>query len=247
MGTITLEQVTVDLPVYDAHHRSFRRAVVEAGVGGMVLRHRRGYPVVRALDGIDLELNPGDRLGVIGHNGAGKSTLLRVLGGLCEPTGGIARLGNSTCCLLNTATILDPEMTGHENIDHVATMLGISSRRQAGLRHEIERFTDLGTFLEMPVRTYSSGMSMRLSFALLTAQEPDLLLIDEALGAGDIHFVQHAAERLRHLRERASIIVMISHDPSHILDMCSRVIWLDHGRIHREGAVDEVVEAYLAR
>lgn len=246
MATIKLEQITVDLPVYDAHHRSFRRAIVEAGVGGTILRHRRGYPVIRALDGVDLELNPGDRLGLVGHNGAGKSTLLRVLGGLCEPTGGRARIGSKVCSLLSPGSILDPEMTGIENIEHAATLLSIPAKRASTLQQEIAGFTELGSFLDMPVRTYSAGMSMRLSFALMTAQEPDLLLLDEVLGAGDRHFMQLAADRLASLRERASILVVVSHDPDHIRKTCSTVAWLDHGKISRIGPADEVLEAYLA-
>lgn len=245
MAIITLDRVSVELPIYDAHHRSFRRAIVQAGVGGKILQHRRGYAVIRALDEVSLELQPGDRLGLVGHNGAGKSTLLRVLGGLCEPTGGTARIGGATSALLTAASVLDPEMSGHENIDHVATLLGIPQARQRGLHAEIERFTDLGEFLDLPVRTYSAGMAMRLSFALLTAQEPDLLLIDEALGVGDVHFLHQASERLARMREQASILVLVSHDSEQIRQICDKVAWLDHGRLRRIGPTAEILEDYL--
>ena len=245
MPAISLDQVTVDLPIYDAHHRSFRRAILSARIGGDILNHRRGYPVVRALDHVSLNLNEGDRLGLVGHNGAGKSTLLRVLGGLCEPTGGTARTNLEVCSLLTTSSILDPEMTGHENIEHAAIMLGLGDKR-AELSRDVADFTELGAYLDLPVRTYSSGMSMRLSFALLTAQNPDILLLDEVMGAGDLHFFTRATERLARLRERAGIIVVVSHDPNHIRKLCSTVAWLDHGRLRLIGPTDEVMNAYLA-
>lgn len=246
MTAISLNKVTVDLPIYDAHHRSFRRALLRAGVGGTILSHRKGYPMVRALDEVDLELREGDRLGLVGHNGAGKSTLLRILGGLREPTGGTARIRGTACSLLNTGSILDPEMSGYENIDHVSTLLGLPPRRLPDLRREILEFTELGDFMQMPVRTYSSGMAMRLAFALLTAQEPDILLLDEVLGAGDVHFLKHAAGRLADLHARAKILVLVSHDPDHIRQMCDRVAWLEHGRIREIGPAEQILNAYLA-
>lgn len=244
MPLIRLENVRVDLPVYDASNRSLRRAMLGMGVGGMVFRKDRSHVIVRALDGISLTLNDGDRVGLIGHNGAGKSTLLRVLAGIYEPTGGRTEIRGRVSSLLNMASMLDPEMTGYENIDHAAVLLSVPSDRRTDLVHDVEEFTELGAFLDMPVRTYSAGMQVRLSFALLTAQAPEILLLDEALGAGDAHFVKKAAARVGERCDRANILVMASHSQSHIRQLCSKAMWLEHGRIRRFGPVDEVLADY---
>lgn len=246
MPSIALNNVRVDLPVYDGSHRSLRRAVLSMGVGGPIFRRDRRHVMVRALDGISLDLHDGDRVGLIGHNGAGKSTLLRVLAGIYEPTAGQAIIKGKVSSLLNMASLLDSEMTGYENIEHARVLLGIPARHHAELCQEIEDFTELGAFLDMPVRTYSAGMQVRLSFALLTAQAPEILLLDEALGAGDAAFVHKAAERVRALCARASILVLASHAPSHIRQLCNKVIWLEHGCIRRFGPVDEILAAYGA-
>lgn len=244
MPSIILDNVRVDLPVYDGSHRSLRRAVLSMGVGGAIFRRDRNHVSVRALDDISLTLRDGDRVGLIGHNGAGKSTLLRVLAGIYEPTEGRAVIKGRASSLLSMTSMLDPEMTGYENIDHARVLLGIPARRQAELCREIEDFTELGAFLDMPVRTYSAGMTVRLSFALLTAQEPEILLLDEAVGAGDAAFVDKAAERVRALCDQASILVLASHSQEHIRRLCNKVLWLDHGRLRLFGPVDEVLAAY---
>ena len=244
MPSIILDNVSVDLPIYDGASRSFRRALLSPmRVGGTITRDR-GHMVVRALAGISVELRDGDRLGLIGHNGAGKSTLLRVMGGIYEPTGGVATITGRTSSLLDMSSILDPEMTGFENIERAPILLGLPGRDGQWLRGQVEEFTGLGEFLHMPVKTYSSGMRVRLSFALLTAQEPEILLLDEALGAGDAGFVQKATDRARHIRDNANIVVFASHALGNIRAMCNKVMWLEHGRIRGFGAVDPVLADY---
>lgn len=243
MASITLDNATVDLPIYDGSHRSFRRAVL-SGVGGRIFHGRRGVCAVRALDGISLSFRDGDRVGLIGHNGAGKSTLLRVLAGILEPTGGEAIIEGRASSLLNMASLLDLEMTGYENVEQVGALLQLSARARAALQDDVDEFTQLGAFLDMPVRTYSSGMLVRLSFTLLTAQTPEILLLDEALGAGDAAFVGMAADRVSRLCNHASILVMASHAQGHILKLCTHVVWLEHGRIRRFGPTDEVLAEY---
>ena len=243
MPSVTLDNVSVDLPVYDGGHRSLRRAML-AGVGGRIFRSRRGVCAVRALDGISLALHDGDRVGVIGHNGAGKSTLLRVLAGILEPTDGDAVIEGRASSLLDMASLLDPEMTGYENIEQVGALLLLPARARAALLQDVEEFTQLGAFLDMPVRTYSSGMLVRLSFTLLTAQTPEILLLDEALGAGDATFVGMAADRVSRLCDQASILVMASHAQGHIIQLCTHVVWLEHGRIRRFGPMDEILAEY---
>lgn len=244
MPSISLADVSVDLPVYDGARRSFRHAVLSAGIGGMISRTPRRHIVIRALDGIMLNLREGDRLGLIGPNGAGKSTLLRVLAGICEPTGGTAVVEGRTSSLLDVGSILDPEMTGYENIDQARLFLGIPANRRADLYRDVEALTELGSFLDLPVRTYSAGMLVRLSFALLTAQEPEILLLDEALGVGDASFGQRAVRRVEQLGDRGHILVLASHSAADIRRMCNKVAWLDRGRLRRLGPVDEVLTAY---
>lgn len=243
MPHIILDKISVDLPVYDATHRSFRRKLVSMGLGGAILSQGR-HAIVRALNGISLSLAPGDRMGLIGRNGAGKSTLLRVLAGICEPSTGHAEITGSVSTLLSLGSILDPEMTGFENIEHGALLLDLPPGRRRGLSDEIAEFTQLGDFLNMPVRTYSAGMQIRLSFALLTAQEPDILLLDEVMGAGDADFMDKAQKRIRDLQDRAKILVMASHADDALRQMCTTLIWLDHGRIVQIGPVEQVLAAY---
>lgn len=243
MASITLSDVCVDLPVYDATHRSFRRAIL-SGVGGMMSRPDRKHVVVRALDRVSMTLEKGVRVGVVGHNGAGKSTLLKVLAGIYEPTSGSAMVSGRVSSLLDMSAILDPEMTGYENIDHARVLLGIAGRSAVDLCRDVEAFTELGNFLDMPVRTYSAGMKVRLSFALLTAQEPDVVLLDEVLGAGDAAFVHKAARRAKVLCERAGIVVMTSHSLEQVRHLCTSAAWLERGRLRAFGPVEEVLAAY---
>lgn len=244
MPFISLTDVSVDLPVYDGAHRSFRRSILSAGIGGMIFRTSRRFVGIRALDGITLHLREGDRLGLIGPNGAGKSTLLRVLAGIHEPTSGTAVIEGGTSSLLNVNSILDPEMTGYENIDQARLFLGIPTGRRAGLYRDVETLTELGTFLDLPVKTYSAGMLVRLSFALLTAQEPEILLLDEALGVGDAGFMGRAAKRIKELRHRSHILVLASHSTDDIRQMCNKAAWLDRGRIRQLGPPEEILAAY---
>ena len=243
MPAINLDHICVDLPVFEARHRSFRRTLVTMGLGGAI--HPQGrHTVVRALDDLSLTIQEGDRVGLIGHNGAGKSTLLRVLAGIWEPSAGRAQIAGSVSTLLNMGSILDPEMTGWENIEHGTLLLGITGPNRQRTEQQIADFTQLGAFLEMPVRTYSAGMQVRLSFALLTAQEPDILLLDEVMGVGDAEFVHKAMERLLDLQRRSRIVVLASHVDDHIRSLCNRVIWLEHGRLVLDGPTDTVLQAY---
>ena len=246
MPRLLLDNVSVDFPIYDATHRSMRRTLLSMGVGGAIFRRNRNQMAVRALDGIHLDLRDGDRVGLIGHNGAGKSTLLRVLAGLCEPSGGGVLIDGRVGTLLSLLSILDPEMTGFENIDTAAVLLDLPAARRRTLADEVADFTELGEFLALPIKTYSTGMQLRLSLGLMTAQEPDILLVDEVMGAGDAHFFDKASRRLAGLRDRTSIMVMASHNNDQIRQLCNRGIWLQHGRILCQGPVDEVLAAYIA-
>lgn len=243
MASIVLDGVGVDLPVFDAHHRSLRHAIMTMTVGGLISQRGRCRQV-RALDGISMTLKDGDRIGLIGRNGAGKSTLLRVMAGICEPTGGLAAVDGTVSNLLAMRSLLDSEMSGYENIEHASLLLGIGRRDLPALIRDVEDFTELGPFLDMPVRTYSAGMQIRLSFALLTAPAPEILLLDEVLGAGDAGFAAKAAHRIGQMRNRSRILVVASHVEAQILNWCDTVAWLDRGRLVTMGPAAEILAAY---
>jgi lipopolysaccharide transport system ATP-binding protein len=246
MPSIILEKVSVDFPVYDGAQRSFRRKLMQLGIGGVISQRGRGHLNVRALDGIDLALKDGDRIGLIGHNGAGKSTLLRILAGIREPTSGSIVIDGKTAALLSLGSILDPEMTGYENIERASVLLEIPGKRRKDLVLEVEQFTGLGDYLNLPVKVYSAGMQLRLSYALMTAQEPDILLLDEIYSAGDAEFRAKSEERICELGKRTSILVFSSHAPNEIERICNKVVWLEHGRIRRIGAIADTLEEFQA-
>jgi len=246
MPHIILDNASVEFPIYDAGHRSLRRTLVTMSVGGDIFQRDHRHLAVRALDGISLTIVEGDRIGLIGHNGAGKSTLLSVMAGLYFPTRGRASIEGRVAPLLNLGSMLDPEMTGYENIEHAAVLLQLPASRRRPLLDEVADFTELGGYLDLPVKSYSAGMQLRLAFTLMTSQHPDILLIDEVLGVGDNTFVAKAAKRMDDLRERTSIVVMASHNDAHLRRLCNKLIWLEHGRIRQFGPVAEVLEAYGA-
>jgi ABC-2 type transport system ATP-binding protein/lipopolysaccharide transport system ATP-binding protein len=247
MPRISLDNVIVDIPVYDGADRSIKRRMLGSlGIGGLIRRDGRNRVSVRALNGVSLDLRDGDRLGLIGRNGAGKSTLLRVMAGIFEPTVGSVEVSGRVSTLLSVGMAMDPEMSGYENIDHIGALIGWPMSRLRELYADIEAFTELGEYLSMPVRTYSAGMTVRLSFALLAAQAPEVLLLDEVIGVGDAQFAERAARRIDALCRRSGILVVASHSPEQIGQLCNQVAWLEQGRIRRIGPTAEVMAAYAA-
>jgi len=244
MASLVLENVTVDFPIYDSQ-KSFRSALRRTG--GFI--RREGSPghqrvTVRALDNLTLTLKHGDRVGLLGHNGAGKSTLLRVCAGVYDPTGGRVTIEGKVSPLFNTAPGLDMDDTGYENILTCGLFLGMTLEEIARKTPDIEQFSELGEYLSLPVRTYSSGMLTRLGFSIATAIDPEILILDEGLGAGDARFAERAKKRVDMLVERASIMVLATHSDALIQSMCNRAILLHGGRIAASGSVEEVAEAY---
>jgi ABC-type polysaccharide/polyol phosphate transport system ATPase subunit len=199
---------------------------------------------VRALDNVSLTINHGDQLGLIGHNGAGKSTLLRVLAGIYEPSLGALTIDGYVSPLFDVSPGLDLDDTGYENIVTCALLLGMSRDEIERKMPEIVAFTELSDYLALPARTYSSGMLVRLGFAIATAIDPEILLLDEGLGAGDARFATRAAKRVEAMIERSSIMVLASHSDDLIRQMCNRVILLDHGRVLADGPTTDVLEMY---
>src|SRR5689334_18525516 len=200
--------------------------------------------VVRALDHVSLKLNHGDRVGFIGHNGAGKSTMLRVLAGIYQPSQGLISINGRVSPLFNTSPGMDADDTGYENIVTCGLMLGMTRAEIERKLPEIEAFTELSDYLALPVRTYSSGMLVRLGFAIATAIDPEILLLDEGLGAGDARFAKRAAKRVEALIGRSSIMVLASHSDELIRQMCSRAILLEHGHVVADGPTEVVLDLY---
>jgi ABC-type polysaccharide/polyol phosphate transport system ATPase subunit len=243
--SILLDDVTIDFPIYDSV-KSFRTELLARTGGGLIRKDDRHKTrvAVRALDKVCLKLGHGDRLGVLGHNGAGKSTLLRVLAGVYAPTAGRVAINGRVSALFNTSPGLDMDDTGYENIVTCGLFLGMSRREIADKTPEIAEFTELGNYLDLPVRTYSSGMLVRLGFAIATAIDPEILLLDEGLSAGDARFAESAARRLDRLIERSSILVLASHSEALIRSMCNRAALLDGGRLVATGDVRDVIQTY---
>jgi ABC-type polysaccharide/polyol phosphate transport system ATPase subunit len=243
VGSITLDNVIVDFPVYGLQ-RSLRKALFGRMVGGNTHEDASRRIVVRALNNICLTLRDGDRLGLMGHNGAGKTTLLRVLAGIYPPTQGKIAIDGRVSTLFNTSPGLDMDDTGYENILTCGLFLGMSREEIACKLPDIEEFCELGDYLSLPVRTYSAGMQTRLGFAVATVIDPEILVLDEGLGAGDARFAERAKIRIDALLRRTNILILATHSDSMIKDMCNRAILLEHGRIMADGKPDEVIAAY---
>jgi lipopolysaccharide transport system ATP-binding protein len=245
MAKITLQDVVVDLPIFNANARSLKQRVIEAATGGRLAADAAGHIVVRALDNISIQLNDGERIGLIGHNGAGKTTLLRVLNGAYLPTNGHAVIEGEVQSLIDISLGIDLEATGRENILVRGALLGMT--RSEIQRHMLQviEFADLGDFVDMPLRTYSSGMHLRLAFAISTVMRPEILLMDEWLSVGDENFKVKMEKRLDDLVSNTSILVIASHSRELVLRLCNRVIWLKHGRIVADGEPETVLPQYF--
>lgn len=243
MASIVLQNVTVDFRIYGLQY--FRTALKQA-TGGLIRRSgvKQQDVTVRALEDVSIMLKDGDRLGIIGHNGAGKSTLLRVCAGVFEPTGGFAQIEGKISPLFNTAPGLDPDDTGFENIVTCGLFLGMTRDEIDQKLSDIEQFSELGDYLNLPVRTYSTGMQMRLGFSLATALDPEILILDEGLSAGDARFAERATKRVEALVDRCRILVLASHSTDLVRQTCNTAILLNAGRITAAGEPDKVIEAY---
>jgi len=246
MAEISLKNVTADFPIYGSQV-SLRNVIFGRVVGGVLRRpsDTGNRVVVRALDNVSLTINHGDQLGLIGHNGAGKSTLLRVLAGIYEPSLGSVTVDGHVSPLFNVSAGLDIDDSGYENIVTCALLLGMSRDEIERKLPEIAEFSELSDYLALPARTYSTGMLVRLGFAIATAIEPEILLLDEWLGAGDARFATRAAKRVEAMIARSSIMVLASHSDELIRQMCNRVILLDHGRVLADGPTKDVLEMYM--
>ncbi len=249
MGTIDsvieLDNVSVDFPVFNASSRSIKSQFVRAVTGGKFGWSDKGHVVVHCLRDINLDIRKGDRVGLIGHNGSGKTTLLRVLSGIFYPTHGVARIRGDVVSLINIALGLDPEATGRENIKLRGSMMGWAPTRLKSLEEEIITFSGIGDFIDLPFRTYSTGMQLRLAFSISTAIEPQILVMDEWLSTGDEDFKIAAGKRLEKVVNSSEVLIIASHSRELIERNCTRVIWLEGGGVKADGPVDLVLKEYF--
>ncbi|MCJ8151398.1 ABC transporter ATP-binding protein [Shinella sedimenti] len=244
MASILVEDVSLNYPIYDAGGRSLKSAIIQTV--GAKMATNSGRVEVEALRDISLNLKDGDRLGIVGHNGAGKTTLLRVLGGAYEPPKGRVLIDGTVSSLTDITMGMDMDATGRENVRLRCVFLGMSYSEAARHSDEIAEFSELGSFLDLPIRTYSTGMLVRLAFAASTASRPQILIMDEMIGAGDAAFAEKAKARVNEYVENASILVLASHNDGILRTFCNQAILLDQGRITFAGSVDEVLERYHA-
>lgn len=245
MSFISLKNVTVDIPIYNSQSRSLKKTFMGFASGGRIGLSEKGFSIVRSLTDITLEIKDGERIGLLGPNGAGKSTLLRVLGGAYIPTGGEAIIEGKVGSLIDVSLGIDSESTGIENIYLRAALLQIPKKVVDEQLDSIIEFTELGEFINMPVRTYSSGMHMRLAFAVSTMIRPEILLMDEWLSVGDLNFQKKAEQRLNDLIKRSSILVIASHSRQLIEKCCTRAILLENGHIRMDGRAKDVCAFYF--
>lgn len=246
MSSIDLQHVNLDYPLVGMGSRSLKSRLLGTATGGLMSPGDE-VPVVKALRDVTFSLGKGDRLGLVGHNGAGKSTLLKVLAGIYQPTSGTITTTGRIVSTLNISLGMEPEATGFENIIIRGLLLGMKRSEINAKIEEISSFTELGEYLSMPVRIYSSGMATRLAFATVTAMDSDILLMDEVIGTGDASFIDKAERRLNEFINRSKIIVIASHSDHVIKKFCNRAVLLEHGCIVCQGSPDEVIDIYHGR
>ncbi|WP_043358395.1 ABC transporter ATP-binding protein [Belnapia sp. F-4-1] len=240
MPHIHAEAVTIEFPLYHLGARSLKKRIL-ANSPLRLRQDEASRVVVSALRELSFRIGPGERVALIGHNGAGKTTLLRTLAGVYEPVGGRLEVAGSIGALIDPAAGMDPHATGRENIVLRGLFRGLGEAESTALAEEVGAFSGLAEFLDVPVRTYSAGMSVRLSFAMATVMDPEVLLMDEWFLAGDADFMQRARAKLEDLITKAEILVLASHDMNIVREWCTRVIRLDAGRIAQDGTVTDLL------
>jgi ABC-type polysaccharide/polyol phosphate transport system ATPase subunit len=237
--SLNFENVTVQYPIYNSHSMSLRNQLIRISTGGLIESETRHVQLVTALKDATFDIKEGDSVGLIGHNGAGKSTLLRTMAGVYTPIRGRAARTGRVATMLDLGAGMDPELSGYENIMRMSMLLGLNKTEIRENLKDIEDFTELGDFLQLPVRTYSAGMATRLMFAVATSTKPDILLVDEMFGTGDAEFQAKAKERMISLIRSVGIFVFASHSLDVVKQYCNRFFYLEHGVV-REILRDEV-------
>ncbi|MGD9968686.1 MAG: ABC transporter ATP-binding protein [Hyphomonadaceae bacterium] len=246
MTRVHLDNIHVRYPVLVSGraHSLFRQIAKSASFGALGRGDHNDITYVHAIRGVSMDLREGDRVGLVGRNGAGKSTLLRAIAGLSWPQEGVRLVEGHISCLINPNAGIDIEKSGWENIDFVGKLFGLSRDERAALADDVSTFTELGDYLQLPVRTYSAGMMIRLSFALATSLPGDVFVIDEVIGAGDAFFMARARARAEAFFSTAKIMIMASHSDATLRDFCDKGLWIDRGLIVDYGPIDDVLDRY---
>lgn len=244
MSYINLKAVSVDFPIYYSGDRSIKKKIINMTTGGRICQDTSNGLTVRALDNISLDIHSGDRIALLGHNGSGKTTLLRVLAKVYEPNQGQVIVEGHIIPIFDIFQGFDLENTGYENIILRGLFYGLSRQEIQEKTEEIINFTGLGEYIDFPVRTYSSGMLMRLAFAVATCSIPEILLMDEWIGVGDAAFIHFAEERLRQVVKGSGILVIASHNEHILRQICNKGLLLQKGRPIHFGDISAVFETY---
>jgi ABC-2 type transport system ATP-binding protein/lipopolysaccharide transport system ATP-binding protein len=244
MARIQIDRVSVNFPIYNAGTRSIKTRLMHMTTGGHIGRDAGNRVVVEALTEVTLTFEHGDRVALIGHNGAGKTTLLRVLAGIYEPVRGAVYREGRAVPLFDMALGMNHEATGFENITLRGRFLGLDTKQIRARMDEIAEFTELGDYLAMPVRTYSTGMMLRLAFAISTSIEPEIMLMDEWIGVGDAAFLARAGQRLNDFVGRAGILVLASHSAALLEANCNKGVLMHAGRVEAFGPIGDILRKY---
>ena len=243
MPLISLKNVSVDIPIYDIASASLKKLIIGRAVGGH-FGQSGSHVIVNALKNVTFDANEGDRIALVGHNGSGKTTLLRVLSDVYPPTSGTIEVYGRISPMFETTLGMTADATGLENIRICGMMWGLSRAEIEDCIPEITEFTELGGYLNMPVRTYSQGMLLRLAFAIATVRDPEILLLDEIIGAGDAVFFAKAYERLKRLVHRSRVLFVASHVDMILRQLCNKALWLQAGEVVAYGDIEDVMRAY---
>ncbi len=239
--SIQMQDVSVKFRIYHNPIPSLKEALINWFMGR---NNRDGFTEFCALNNISLSVYPGDRLGVIGLNGSGKSTLLKTIAGIYAPQYGRVVVAGHVTPLMELGAGFDPEQTGRENIYLYGALLGYSPAQMKVKEKAIAEFSELEEFLDLPVKYYSTGMFGRLSFSIAIMIEPEILLIDEVFATGDAYFVQKSSQRIHQLVEESEIVIIVSHNPEQIKNLCNRVIVMDQGIIINHGSPEDMLAYY---
>jgi ABC-2 type transport system ATP-binding protein/lipopolysaccharide transport system ATP-binding protein len=239
--SIALNDVSLNLPVIGAVKKNLNSNT--ANVGGAI-QQNKGETYVTALRNISLKITEGERVALFGHNGAGKTTLLRVISGIYQPTSGRREVSGKISALFTSTIGLNINSTGIESTRFACALYGIAQNEIKDVIEEVREFSELGDYLELPVRTYSAGMRTRMGFAIITSVKPDILVVDEVLSAGDVAFAEKAGERIMEFLAKVKVLVVASHSGSLLKQFCKDAIWMERGQVVRSGPFDEVWNEY---
>ena len=243
MSSISLKNVSLEFPIF--HGESFSlRSTIMSKLGGQLVQKAGVLKTIKALKNVSIHVNKGDRIGLIGHNGSGKSTLLRTLAGIYKPSAGQLTVSGKISTLFGLSASFNQEMTGNENLFLGALIHGKSYAEAKKSLPAMQEFTELGSYLDLPLRTYSEGMKTRIGFAIATNFSPDILLIDEVFGAGDKDFFEKSKKKIESLIHESNYLFMATHSDELIKKFCNKALYMVHGEVRAFGDVKEVLALY---